>query len=306
VERTDHAALKVDRSNHGESAPRITVVEHASEHGAWRIESLAPTDRLAPLVRRFNAYAERDTAFVRRREPPSGLATLVFNLGRELRVEHPARTLTAYPAGTAFYAGLTSTYAVTETDRSQEGAQVMLTPLGARLLLGFPLSAVGDRLIDPIDLFGVAARDTIERLQEVNSHARRLLILEQEIARRLVLSRRSSLPRDLVWALQRLQASAGRVGVALLAKELGCSRKHLTMRFGREFGMSPKLFARTLRFDRAMRLLRLSQITRWAELADACGYADQAHLTRDFHAFAGSPPASFIRRKLPDEGGFVD
>jgi hypothetical protein len=29
-------------------------------------------------------------------------------------------------------------------------------------------------------------------------------------------------------------------------------------------------------------------------------------LTRDFRAFAGSPPASFVRRKLPDEGGFVD
>jgi hypothetical protein len=101
--------------------PRITVVEHASEQGAWRIEFLAPTDRLAPFVRRFNAYAERDTAFVRRREPPSGLATLVFNLGQELRVEHPAKTTTAYPAGTAFYAGLTSTYAVTETDRFPGG-----------------------------------------------------------------------------------------------------------------------------------------------------------------------------------------
>ena len=88
--------------------------------------------------------------------------------------------------------------------------------------------------------------------------------------------------------------------------ELGCSRKHLTVRFGREFGMPPKLFARTLRFDRAIRLLRRSKITRWAELADACGYADQAHLTRDLRAFAGNPPASFIRRKLPGEAGVVD
>jgi AraC-like DNA-binding protein len=288
-----------------DNQPRIKVVEHTSQQGAWRIELLAPSDRLAPFVQRFNAYAECDTAFVRRRELPSGLATLVFNLGQELRVEYPARTFTAYPAGTAFYAGLTSTYAVTETDRSQEGAQVMLTPLVACRLLGFPLSEVGDRLIDPTDLFGAAARDTIERLQEENSHAGRLLILEQEIARRLALSSRSP-PRDLVWALRRLQACAGRVGVASLATELGCSRKHLTVRFGREFGMPPKLFARTLRFDRAIRLLRRGKISRWAELADACGYADQAHLTRDFHAFAGSPPASFIRRKLPDDAGFVD
>jgi AraC-like DNA-binding protein len=285
--------------------PRIAVVEHASEQGFWRIDSLAPADRLVPFVRRFNAYAEHETGFVRRRELPSGLATLVFNLGQELRVEHPPGIRTAYPAGTAFFAGVSSTYAVTETDRSQEGAQVMLTLLGARLLLGLPLDEVGNQLIDPVDLFGATARETIERLPEASSHAGRLIILEQEISRQLSLSV-NGVSRGLVWALQRLQASAGHIRVASLAGELGCSRKHFTMCFRREFGMPPKLFARILRFDHAIRLMRRDQVTSWAELADACGYADQAHLTRDFRAFAGSPPASSMRRKLPDEGGFVD
>jgi AraC-like DNA-binding protein len=284
--------------------PRITVVEHASEQGFWRMDFLAPADRTAPFVRRFNAYAEHETGFVRRRELPSGLATLVFNLGQELRVEHPVGTRTAYPAGTAFFAGVSSAYAVTETDRSQEGAQVMLTPLGARALLGFPLDEVGERLIDPVDLFGAAARETIERLQEATSHADRLAILEQEIAS--LGPSVSDLPCGLVWALQRLEANAGQVGVASLAKELGWSRKHFSVCFRREFGVPPKLFARILRFDHAVRRLRRNQVESWAELADVCGYADQAHLTRDFRAFAGGPPASFMRRKLPDEGGFVD
>ena len=288
-----------------DQASRTRIVEHCSAQGSWRMEFLTPSERLAPFVDRFNAYSERDTGFARRREPPSGLATLVFNLGQELRVEHPVRTLTAYRAGAAFYTGLSSVYAVTETDRAQEGAQVMLTPLGARRLLGFPLGEVGDRLIDPVDLFGPAARETIERLQEAHSQGRRLAILEQEMERRLGRSCRP-LPRDLVWAMQRLRASAGRVGIAALAAELGCSRKHLTMRFSHEFGMAPKLFARVLRFDLALRGLRESQAVRWAELAAACGYADQAHLSRDFSAFASAPPAAFLRRGLPDGGGFVD
>ena len=286
-------------------ATRTRVVEHRSAQGAWRMEFLAPTDRLAPYVQRFNAYAEDDTGFARRREAPNGLATLVFNLGPDLRVEHPARTLTTFRAGAAFYTGLSSVYAVTETDRAQEGAQVMLTPLGARRLLGFPLGEVGDRLIDPVDLFGAAARETIERLQEANSQSRRLAILEREMERRLARPGRP-LPRDLVCALQRLRASAGRVGVAALAAELGCSRKHLTMRFAREFGMAPKLFARVLRFVRALACLRAGEATGWADLAEICGYADQAHLSRDFRAFAGSPPAAFLRRALSDAGGFVD
>jgi hypothetical protein len=56
--------------------PRIAVVEHASEQGFWRIDVLAPTDRLVPFMRRFNAYAEHETGFVRRRELPSGAAFL--------------------------------------------------------------------------------------------------------------------------------------------------------------------------------------------------------------------------------------
>ena len=286
-------------------ASRSRIVAHESAQGSWRMAFLAPAENLTPFVQRFNAYAERDTGFARRREPPSGLATLVFNLGEELRVEHPADRLTAYRAGGAFYTGLSSVYAVTETDRAQEGAQVMLTPLGARRLLGFPLSEVGDQLIDPVDLFGAAARRMIDRLQEANSADRRLAILEQEMQRSLARPGRP-VGRDLVWAMQRLRARSGRVGIAALAAEIGCSRKHLTVRFTHEFGMAPKLFARVLRFDKALSGLRAGRGASWAELADSCGYADQAHLTRDFTAFVGSPPEAFFRRALPDEGGFVD
>ena len=286
-------------------ASRTRVVEHGSAQGAWRMTFLTPTERLAPFVQRFNAYAERDTGFARRREPPSGLATLVINLGEALRVEHPTGTHTAYRAGHGFYSGLSRVYAVTETDRSQIGAQVMLTPLGARRLLGFPLEEVGDRMIDAVDLFGPTGREMIERLQEANSQSRQLEILEREMERRLLLPH-APVARDLVWALRRLRTSGGRIKVAALAGEIGCSRKHLTMRFKKEFGLAPKPFARVLRFDRALRLLANDGIANWAELADACGYADQAHLSRDFRACVGSPPEAFLRLRLPDNGGFMD
>ena len=220
-------------------------------------------------------------------------------------ISRPTTAPRAYRAGAAFYTGMSATYAVTETDRSQEGAQVMLTPLGARRLLGFPLDQVGDRLIDPSDLIGAAARDLTERLQEANSPGGRLAILEQEMTQRLA-SSRDEPSRDLVWALRRLGATCGRIGVNTLAQEIECSRKHLTVRFRRQFGVSPKLFGRVARFDRAVQLMRRDRVASLAELAMDCGYADQAHLTRDFCEFAGSPPGAFLRRKLPDEGGFAD
>ena len=55
--------------------------------------------------------------------------------------------------------------------------------------------------------------------------------------------------------------------------------------------MAPKAFSRVLRFERAAALLA-SGIGA-AEVSATCGFADQPHLSREFRALAGRPPATF-------------
>ncbi len=272
--------------------------------GSSRIDVCEPDARLAGLVRRFHAYTEHHTAPVRRREPPSGLATLVINLGPTLHVEHPPGARASFGPGTGFFAGLHSRYAVTETSGAQQGVQIMLTPTGARRLLGMPLQEAGGGLIQPADLFGPVAHEMIERLQQAGSHTARLEIMAHVTQR--LLANSSSVPRDLAWAMDRLQASCGRIAIGTLSDQLGCSRRSFIARFHHEFGITPKVLARVLRFDRAAGILRRGCGSGLAELALACGYADQSHLAREFRAFAGCPPSAFAQRSLPDEGGVLD
>jgi len=81
------------------------------------------------------------------------------------------------------------------------------------------------------------------------------------------------------------------VDVARVAAHLGVSSRQLERRFQRCVGLSPKFFARLRRFQRVFPELEHEG---WVGAAAACGYYDQAHLIRDFRAFAGEPPAALV------------
>ena len=70
---------------------------------------------------------------------------------------------------------------------------------------------------------------------------------------------------------------------------------HFARRFADEFGLSPKLAARVVRFDYARRMLqRTPALVSIAQVAAVCGYYDQAHMTRDFVELAGCPPGRLL------------
>jgi AraC-like DNA-binding protein len=90
-----------------------------------------------------------------------------------------------------------------------------------------------------------------------------------------------------VWGMLRFKPSAQ---VAVLAAEVGWSRTRLASRFSEQVGISPKRFARVIRFEEARRLVAEGSSS-LAEIATRAGYYDQAHLCRDVSALAGCTPA---------------
>jgi AraC-like DNA-binding protein len=113
------------------------------------------------------------------------------------------------------------------------------------------------------------------------------------------LRERPAPPPEVAFAWHALAATRGRIPVAELARRTGWSRRHLAERFRDVLGLAPKQAARVLRFEAACEALARSPRRRLADLALACGYHDQAHLTREFRALAGASPAEWIRRELP-------
>ena len=91
--------------------------------------------------------------------------------------------------------------------------------------------------------------------------------------------------------------------IGRLAEEVGWSHKHLIARFRQQVGLRPKTAARLARLDGVWR--RLDQAggrLDWGQVAREAGYADQAHLIRDFHQFTGTTPTALVARMPPPDG----
>ncbi|WP_433075515.1 helix-turn-helix domain-containing protein [Dactylosporangium sp. CA-052675] len=266
--------------------------------------------RPAPAVRPFAAwytgYAQPPLpAGGRHRGLPSPYLTLIITLDRPLRVAaHPDP---AAPPGQydTLIGGLHTTPALIEQVGGSAGIQVALSPLGARALLGLPAGELAGADLHGTDVLGPLAAELRERVGLAADWPARFRVVDELLTRRAV---PGLLPApEVAFAWRRLCASGGAVGPAELAGETGWSGRYLARRFAVEIGLSPKVAARVARFDRARRLLQDSAGARpLAELAVACGYYDQAHLTREFAALAGLPPARWWAEEFRNVQSPVD
>jgi AraC-like DNA-binding protein len=59
--------------------------------------------------------------------------------------------------------------------------------------------------------------------------------------------------------------------------------------------MTPHLFRRVRRFQRAAAVCGRTFAPNWGELSLECGYFDQSHMIRDFQAFSGFTPADYVQ-----------
>lgn len=84
-----------------------------------------------------------------------------------------------------------------------------------------------------------------------------------------------------------------RVALVELAATSGLSRFELVRRFRDQTGFTPHAFQLDLRIARARALLAAGDPP--AEVAAACGFADQPHLTRTFRRAVGVTPGRFAR-----------
>ena len=193
----------------------------------------------------------------------------------------------------SFAAGLHAGPVVIESFGCACCVQVNFTPLGARRFFRRPMSELTDSMVVLDDVLGAEGMALRERLGNAPDWTARFDMAETFVAARL--KHATETPLEIIWAYDRIIASGGRTRISSLAERLGWSRKHLAGSFSNAIGIGPKTLSRIVRFNRALGLSR-QQTADWADIAADCGYADQAHLVREFRDLAGETPGALSAR----------
>jgi AraC-like DNA-binding protein len=283
------------------SSGRTRVIRHESALGSWEYAIGRPHLSLRAHVREYSGWAEQMATPLVRREPPTEVVPVIINFGAPVRLydqQDPSR----WTDFGSFSTGAYDSYVLVGSTGPSAGLQVNLSILGARLFLGRPLRDMKNRVVELEDLFGRAARLLTQELYDAPSWNARFEILDRELAGRMLNTRAPSPAVCCAW--NRLVSTGGRASIGGIVRAVGCSQKHLIAQFREEIGLSPKTLARVLRFGRAVQIIKEGGGGRLVEIAQDCGYYDQAHFSRDFRAFAGVTPTELIASQIPDRGGF--
>jgi AraC-like DNA-binding protein len=260
--------------------------------GRFEMRRRLPNPRLAGIVSDICGYREMAAGHLRNVEYASLTVPLVISFAEPFAIG-----LGKAPGDNdrfaSFAAGLYAGPVVIESFGGACCVQVNFTPLGARRFFRLPMSELADSMVVLDDVLGAQGLALRERLGNAPDWTTRFDMVEAFVTARL--ENAPETPLEIAWAYDRIITSGGRTRIASIAERLGWSRKHLAGSFSNAIGIGPKTLSRIVRFNRALGLSR-QQTVDWAGIAADCGYADQAHLVREFRDLAGETPTALSVR----------
>jgi AraC-like DNA-binding protein len=235
----------------------------------------------------------------RERVLPNGTVELVFNLVEdEVRVYDDSTALPCRRFSGSVVSGVFSRFFVIDTREHASMVGVHFKPGGAfPFLRGLPVVELANSHLNLSALWASKAQLLRERLAAAATVQQRFCLLEAALLGELG----SAAPghRAIQPAIHALSSSSP--SIQALAARSNLSHRRFIQLFSQEVGVTPKLFQRLQRYQRAVALMRagvggapmrsaMGEGSSWAHVAQLAGYFDQSHWIRDCVSFSDLTP----------------
>lgn len=172
---------------------------------------------------------------------------------------------------------------------------IRFQPTGLHRLFRVPMPTLVDQGVSLADVIGRGAIQLDGSVRRAKDFSERVAAAEHWL---MAQSERGGPPTELDRAARLLVAARGRVRIDVIAARSMLGPRQFHRRFTAAVGVTPKVYARTLRLENALDARRRHPERDWTRIVHAAGYADQAHFIRDCRALAGMPPTSFMAQHV--------
>jgi AraC-like DNA-binding protein len=159
-------------------------------------------------------------------------------------------------------------------------------------ITGIPFYELTNTDIDAEAIFSNQIRLVNERLNSTDNYEEMIQIVEQFLLRLVTNIKRDAHPLDTVANLIVTQPQNTQL-VRLASEAFLCTRQ-FERKFKERQGISPKLFSRIARLNKAIRIKYNHPNEDWLSVALDCGYHDYQHLVKDFQDFTSATPNSYF------------
>ena len=251
-----------------------------------------PSGLLSPYVRLFWSleYDQTPGMAVAEKILPDGCPEIIFNMCDRF-VRHDQAGTDIQPA-TLFAGQITRSVTVRPTGAVRLFG-VRFQPSGAAAILRRPMFELTGQIVDLEHVLGRDSFAVAGRIHQASSLDERVAVFERFLVERLAsMSSRDGLAGR---ASAMLTASRGGVSISLLSDHLGVSERRLERAFRADIGISPKTFARIVRFQAFVSAIQHGKTPDILDSSLEVGYYDQSHAIRDFREFSGVTPHDYFR-----------
>ncbi|MGM9481850.1 DUF6597 domain-containing transcriptional factor [Roseateles sp. NT4] len=252
-----------------------------------------PSPRLAPYIDSLWYSARGALPHSRERSLPTGCADIVVPLLQDHLIRYDSeQDVQARRLRGAIVQGASDRFGVRGTEGPSTVVGVHFKPGGAAAFFGGALPELRNRTELLEDVWGPTAREWRERLQAAGSPQQALQRLDGLLLQRL---HSSALPDPLAaFAIEAFQRDPAGARVQPVQRDSGCTPAQFIRRFEQAVGLTPKRYARVLRFGLLLPTLVRCGPRDWAQIAAGAGYFDQSHLIREFRQVAGMAPGAYV------------
>ncbi|MGH3150006.1 MAG: AraC family transcriptional regulator, partial [Streptosporangiaceae bacterium] len=208
---------------------------------------------------------------------------------------HPTVNLAFEASGAGIY-GVDRSLFVRQLSGLGHALGVRFRPGCFRPFWQAPISQLSDRVVPAVRVFGPLADKTRREIMCVESDAD--MAAHAESLLYSALPDRDPVAEQAADLVALITSSPALRRVDELSAASGLSVRSLQRLFADYVGVSPKWVMRRARLHEVAERADSGQVVDWAALAFDLGYADQAHLTREFTTTIGEPPARYAAAPL--------